>query len=67
MTTTERYLRQPRVWVKVTRDSVKKTFTFATGYTGEVKGFEVRAWSFAWVPTWADAMQMAATKAADYS
>ena len=64
---TERYLRKPRVWVKVTRDPAKRTFTFCTGYTGQIKGFEVTAWSFAYVPTWAEAMALAETKAGDYA
>lgn len=63
---TDRYLRKPRVWVKVTRDGARKTFSFVLGYRGEVQGFERSVFGFAYVPTWVQAMELAETKTADY-
>lgn len=61
----EFYVRNARVWVKVSRKS-DKSFVFALGYTGNVEAFAVTKYSKEFMPTIADATAMANTKAGDY-
>jgi hypothetical protein len=51
-----RYIRSKNYWVKITRDS---EFTFAFGYSGELKSHEKKQKSFRYTPNWNDAIDTA--------
>ena len=55
---TEKYIRNETQWIKVTRDSIKKTFIFARGYKGN-NAHDIQTYSFKWVPSWKEAMEKA--------
>lgn len=59
------YIHSNRVWVKVSR-AADKSFSFVIGYTGDFKGFSVTRYPHDFLPTIADAREMAKIKAADY-
>lgn len=58
-TRSERYIRNKGPWVKITRDSKARTFTFARGYTGNFTAMEVQTARMTWIPTWRDAEEFA--------
>jgi hypothetical protein len=54
-TRTERYIRNKGQWVKITRDSKARTFSFARGYDGNFQAVTVQTWPMSAIPTWVDA------------
>jgi len=56
---TEKYVRSDNQWVKITRDNVQRTFTFARGYKNEFKAHEISTLSFKWVSNWTEALEKA--------
>ncbi len=67
MAVTEKTIREFNQWVKITRDSQKRKFTFARGYEGSISAHEVEIISFAWVPTWKEALEGAKAKMQTYA
>jgi hypothetical protein len=54
------YVRGRRFWVKIIRDSKKRTFFFAQGYNGQTSGdFQRATWPLTVIRTWADAIEHA--------
>jgi hypothetical protein len=54
------YVRGPRFWVKIIRDSKQRTFFFAQGYNGSMSGdFQRDIWTFSVIRTWAGAIEHA--------
>ena len=66
MSQTNRTIREGSQWVKVTRDSKARTFTFARGDAGVMKANDIRTYPFAFVPTWADAEGLAKSNMATF-
>jgi hypothetical protein len=66
MPPTSRTIREGSQWVKVTRDSAARTFTFARGNAGDVKACDVTAYPFKYIQTWADAEDHAKSKMVPY-
>lgn len=56
---TEKYIRNETQWIKITRDNIAKTFTFARGYKGNYRAHEIQTYSFKWIPNWKEAMEKA--------
>jgi hypothetical protein len=52
---TDRTMREGALWMKITRDSKARTFTFARGYAGDAKAVEIQSFPFKRIPTWAEA------------
>jgi len=67
MAITEKTIRASNQWVKITRDSNVRTFTFARGYSGATTAHDVTTLSFKWVPNWKDAIEHAEQKIATYA
>jgi len=64
---TEKTIRNNSQWIKITRDSKKRTFTFARGYKGEYKAHHIDTWGFESVRTWNDAIEKANDKLVIYA
>jgi len=63
---TEKYVRNDSQWVKITRDNVKRTFTFARGYKNEFKAHEISTLPFKWVANWTEALEKSEKMLATY-
>lgn len=59
-------IRTDRQWVKITRDSNARQFTFYRGDKGVLKAKEVQSFSFTFIQTWADAKEHALLRMASY-
>lgn len=64
---TEKTIRTDSHWMKITRDSKARTFTFAMGYQGDFKAHEIKKYSFSFMPTWTDAEEHAKTHMAVFN
>lgn len=65
--TTEKTIRTQGQWLKITRDSKNKTFTFARGYENDLQATEVQTYSFKWIQNWTDAKEHATRTLATYA
>jgi hypothetical protein len=65
--TTEKYIRTDAQWLKITRDSKAKTFTFARGYKNSFEAHDIEVISFKWISNWKEAFERAEIKLATYS
>lgn len=64
---TERTIRAAGQWVKITRDNIDRTFTFARGYENQFQACEIQTLSFKWVANWKEAEEKANTTIATYA
>jgi len=62
----EFYIRTARVWVKVMRNTKTREFSFAIGYAGQVKAFNVRTYDRAYPSTVKEAREFATSMTTDY-
>jgi hypothetical protein len=65
-TQTTDYVRAHKQWVKIIRDSKKRTFYFARGYESEIAAHHTALLPFSMIPTWADAIAHAERMIDDY-
>ena len=56
---TERTIRDKGQWIKITRDSKARKFSFARGYEGQIKAVSVNTWPMSAIPTWKEAEEFA--------